>query len=106
MGYKSQLCCVERSILVPSLSKNYDAYLSFYSNKLGLLTLGSFYKSIDNLIYNSGNTVIDSIDIERYGFPQNLVGTPISKLSIIQLQQSYMVLKLNGKLDFGIWIIS
>ena len=66
--------------LVPSLSKNYDAYLSFYSNKLGLLTLGSFYKSIDNLIYNSGNTVIDSIDIERYGFPQNLVGTPISKI--------------------------
>ena len=38
--------------LVPSRSKNYDAYLSFYDNSIGLLTVGGFLKQIDNLIYS------------------------------------------------------
>lgn len=37
--------------LKPSRSKNYDAYLTFSGNKLGLLTAGAFLKKIDNLIY-------------------------------------------------------
>ncbi len=37
--------------LVPSRAANYDAYLSFYNNSIGLLTVGGFLKHIDNLIY-------------------------------------------------------
>jgi TonB-dependent receptor len=37
--------------LVPSRSTNYDAYCSFYSNEVGLFTVGGFLKQIDDLIY-------------------------------------------------------
>lgn len=37
--------------LVPTESKNYDAYVSFYDNSIGLFTVGGFLKRIDNLIY-------------------------------------------------------
>ncbi len=37
--------------LVPSRSRNYDIYLSFYDNTIGLFTAGGFLKEIDNLIY-------------------------------------------------------
>lgn len=37
--------------LKPSRSKNYDLYLTFSGNKLGLFTAGGFLKKIDNLIY-------------------------------------------------------
>ncbi len=37
--------------LSPSRSKNYDAYLSFYDNSIGLFTVGGFIKQIDDLIY-------------------------------------------------------
>jgi TonB-dependent receptor len=38
--------------LVPSTSKNYDAYFSFYDNSIGLFTVGGFLKQVDNLIYS------------------------------------------------------
>lgn len=34
------------------LSTNYDCYLSFYNNWLGLFTVGGFYKEIENQIYS------------------------------------------------------
>lgn len=37
--------------LAPTKSHNYDLYLSFYDNNIGLLTLGGFWKKIDGLIY-------------------------------------------------------
>ena len=37
--------------LKPARSKNFDAYLSFYNNTIGLLTIGGFYKQITDLIY-------------------------------------------------------
>ncbi|HTY10559.1 MAG TPA: TonB-dependent receptor [Bacteroidota bacterium] len=37
--------------LSPSRSTNYDGYLSFYDNSIGLFTVGGFIKQIDNLIY-------------------------------------------------------
>ena len=37
--------------LKPSRSTNYDIYLSFYDNTIGLFTVGGFLKQIDNLIY-------------------------------------------------------
>ena len=46
--------------LRPQLATNYDAYLSFYGNRIGLLTLGAFYKRITNLIYlRSGHVILD-----------------------------------------------
>jgi hypothetical protein len=38
--------------LVPQRSSNYDFYLSFYDNTVGLFTVGGFLKQIDDLIYN------------------------------------------------------
>ena len=66
--------------LEPSLSKNYDLYLSMYKNKLGLFTIGGFYKKIDNLIYNAGTTVVSTEDIETHGLPANSEGVAISKI--------------------------
>lgn len=37
--------------LKPSRSTNYDVYLSFYDNSIGLFTIGGFLKRIDDLIY-------------------------------------------------------
>lgn len=37
--------------LKPAQSKNYDVYLTFSANKIGLFTVGGFLKQIDNLIY-------------------------------------------------------
>ncbi len=38
-------------LLSPSRSRNYDAYLSFYDNSIGLFTVGGFLKQITDLIY-------------------------------------------------------
>ncbi len=37
--------------LKPSRSRNYDVYLSFYENRIGLFTMGGFLKQIEDLIY-------------------------------------------------------
>lgn len=37
--------------LRPSLANNFDLGVSFFNNKLGLITINGFYKEIDDLIY-------------------------------------------------------
>ncbi len=37
--------------LKPALANNYDLGVSFYTNRLGLLTLNGFYKDISDLVY-------------------------------------------------------
>lgn len=44
--------------LKPELSKNIDLQFSFYSNKIGLLSVGFFHKKIKDMIFWTGNTVI------------------------------------------------
>jgi TonB-dependent receptor len=39
--------------LKPASSTNYDAYLSFYNNDIGLFTVGGFYKEIKNVFYQA-----------------------------------------------------
>jgi TonB-dependent receptor len=56
--------------LIPSRSRNYDAYLSFYDNTIGLLTAGGFLKQITNLIYPW--TFYVSGDAALPYFPPNL----------------------------------
>ncbi len=44
-------------LLKPAEAANYDAAVSVYENKIGLLTLAGFYKSIDDLIIPANFTV-------------------------------------------------
>jgi len=46
--------------LDPTRSANYDGYLSFYENTIGLFTVGGFLKRIDRLIYPQTLVVQDS----------------------------------------------
>ena len=61
-----------RPDLAPQISKNYDLFLSFYGNDLGLLTCGGFYKEISDLIYKrSGHKILNA---EKEGFAPELQG--------------------------------
>jgi len=39
--------------LEPTVSDNYDAYLSVYNNKIGLFTVGGFFKNVDGVILSN-----------------------------------------------------
>ncbi len=59
--------------LTPSRSRNYDVYFSFYDNTIGLLTVGTFLKQIDNLIY-PWSFYVSGQKALKY-FPQSLLGS-------------------------------
>ena len=61
--------------LVPSRSYNYDAYFSFYSNEIGLLTIGGFLKQIDNLIYPT-TFYVTGTEAYKYFPPSLITGAP------------------------------
>jgi len=66
-----------RMDLKPQISKNYDIFLSFYSNDIGLFTLGGFYKEIDDLILNrQGHKILNA---KKEGFPKELQGLTLSR---------------------------
>lgn len=44
--------------LKPELSRNYDIQMSVFSDKIGLFSVGAFYKDITDMIFWTGNTVI------------------------------------------------
>jgi outer membrane receptor protein involved in Fe transport len=62
--------------LKPQLNTNYDIYLSFYGAKIGLLTVGAFYKKLEDQPMYYQVTVIDpatygltsSYKNKQYGF--------------------------------------
>lgn len=66
-----------RPDLRPQTSTNYDAYLSVYGNKVGLFTVGGFYKSIDDLIYLRGGHKI--LNAEREGYPEQWQGFTLTQ---------------------------
>ncbi|MFO7447384.1 MAG: TonB-dependent receptor, partial [Ignavibacteriaceae bacterium] len=39
--------------LKPSISTNFDAFISFYNNEIGLFTIGGFYKKIDDVFFQT-----------------------------------------------------
>ena len=45
--------------LKPALSHNYDVIFSFFTNRIGLFTVGGFYKKIDDFFYVRSFRVID-----------------------------------------------
>ncbi|MBU2491706.1 MAG: TonB-dependent receptor [Bacteroidetes bacterium] len=63
---------IGRPDIKPQISENYDAYLSFYGNEIGLLSFGGFYKDIKNLIYmRNGHKILNA---GKEGFPTNWNG--------------------------------
>ncbi len=56
--------------LKPEFSKNWDLYLSFHSNKLGLFTIGGFTKSIENMIFGLNRRII--LDPSKYNLPEDV----------------------------------
>ena len=67
---------------------NYDAFLSFY-NKFGLLTIGGFYKELDNIDYVKTTAIVERGNIFN-GYtlnePANVLGTSDVKGVEIDLQ--------------------
>jgi TonB-dependent receptor len=59
--------------LTPQRSTNYDLYLSFYDNSIGLFTVGGFLKQIDDLIYPWAFYATGT-NIVKY-YPPTFVGT-------------------------------
>lgn len=51
--------------LRPSRSTNYDLFFSFYTNRLGLVTVGGFYKDIEDLIFTRSRRILG--DYEELG---------------------------------------
>ncbi|MGC8595554.1 MAG: TonB-dependent receptor [Candidatus Kryptoniota bacterium] len=62
--------------LSPSRSTNYDAYISFYDNTIGLFTIGGFLKQIKNLIY-PWFFYVSGTNALQY-FPASLLGSASS----------------------------
>ena len=67
-GYNRELEW-RNKFLEPGLSDNLDLSISAHSDKLGLLTIGYFEKSIKNLIYSSGSRVVLPDDTLRFDLP-------------------------------------
>ena len=61
--------------LDPSHSTNYDLYFVLHGNKLGLISVGGFYKKIEDLIFYTGNRVI--LDPTDYELPTKEKGKRI-----------------------------
>ena len=61
--------------LEPELSTNYDAYISFYQNRMGLFTAGIYYKQIENLITNNTYRILDSAACERIDADYQYMGS-------------------------------
>lgn len=67
--------------LKPSRSTNYDIYLSFYNNTIGLFTVGGFLKHIDNLIY-PWTFYVSGANALKYYPPSLVASTPTGTYNI------------------------
>ncbi len=69
----SQLITKGSPGLRPAQAENFDAYVSFYSNKIGLFSVGGFYKRIEGVIYNADIRLQDQETADANNF-SNFVG--------------------------------
>jgi TonB-dependent receptor len=62
--------------LKPALSKNYDLILSFYKPRLGLLTLGGFFKDIEGFLWTREALVVSGTrtDPDVINVPRSTLG--------------------------------
>ncbi len=78
-----------RPDLKPQISSNYDLFLSFYGNQLGLLTCGGFYKEISDLIFmRTGHKILNA---QKEGYTSDLQG-----LTLIQPENNPNLTKVKG----------
>lgn len=56
--------------LKPAISKNYDAYMSFYNNEIGLFTIGGFYKKLDDIFFQT-NIYYQNLSHYNITFPDS-----------------------------------
>jgi len=78
-----------RPDLKPQISNNYDLFLSFYGNHLGLLTCGGFFKDISDLIFiRTGHKILNA---KKEGFTSDLQG-----LTLIQPENNPNLTKVKG----------
>ena len=59
--------------LRPAQAQNMDAYVSFYSNRIGLFSVGGFYKRIDGVIYDSDTRLQDQAALDAAGFGEEFL---------------------------------
>ena len=86
--------------ILPSRSRNYDAYFSFYDNTIGLFTAGAFLKQIDNLIY-PWTFYVSGASAQQY-FPASLISsTPSGTYNVTTfVNDSYMINNYGMELDW------
>lgn len=86
--------------LVPSRSTNYDLYLSFYENTIGLFTIGTFFKQIDDLIY-PWTFYVSAAEAAKY-FPPSLISSaPTGTYSVTTfVNDSYKINNYGIELDW------
>ena len=79
--------------LLYTTAYNYDAFTSFY-NKLGMFTIGLFYKQIENIDYIKTARIQEAGDFYGYYLtePVNSIGTSIVKGIEIELQTNFRYL--------------
>ncbi len=58
--------------LRPELAESYDMYLSFSDNYLGLLTIGGFWKNIQDKIFSRGNRIL--LNPDEYNLDSTYAG--------------------------------
>ncbi len=52
-------------------SKNYDLFASAFNSKFGLLSVGVFYKEVDNIFYPWRTNLFDQATADDFGWPNN-----------------------------------
>ncbi|MDR3626632.1 MAG: TonB-dependent receptor [Ignavibacteriaceae bacterium] len=80
--------------LVPAQSRNYDAYLSFYNNTIGLFTAGAFLKQIKDMVY-SWSFYIKGGDVLQY-LPNNAGYNSTSTYNISTMKNNPYLNKVYG----------
>jgi TonB-dependent receptor len=60
--------------LEPALSKNLDLIMTFYTQKVGLISVGLFRKDIEGLIYGRKSRIIEGtdMDVSNFGLPEEI----------------------------------
>jgi TonB-dependent receptor len=58
IGFQGSIDNLSNFRLKPELSRNYDIQISVFSDKIGLLSVGAFYKKITDMIFWTGQTVV------------------------------------------------
>ncbi|UCE07009.1 MAG: TonB-dependent receptor [bacterium] len=84
--------------LKPQISTNYDLFLSFYSNKIGLFTIGGFYKKIEDLIFERRNRLI--LDAEEEGLPEYLKGFEFDRPENIPIKSEVRGVEVEWHINF------